>query len=249
MEMENKSPKSPTNAESDEAGELFPTNHRQSLSGSMGKLPSTNTEANTLDVEPAVKCRSTTPPATMKAVRSRSHTWSQVKGLIIKNVRENKKSANKNLKQTLSYPASPGGENASSDQAVNSISETLSAQPEAISASASTSSSSSSSPSLSYRPNTLDLADAPKAPPRVKKKKSKLTSFNPAVVKKPRCIDLRSSGQNSGIGGGGAVDGGGRSSGSGSSGAFTSRMMKKFRKRRRLLCNKNAHTNFGANMP
>lgn len=208
----------------------------------MGKLPSSSAEANLEVVEPIPKCRSTTPP--VGKARSRSHTWSQVKGLIIKNVRENRKTG-KNLRQTLSYPASPGGSSdtqpnleSNSTSATGSdiyTAQQLSAQ-DFVSPSLSSSSSSSSSPPLS-RPTNLPLnldtpsSAAPVPPPRVKKKKS-LLNFNApgGGVKKPaKCVDLRSSHVPTG-------------------GAFTS-MMKKFRKPLSpRACLEKSNTNYsGAN--
>lgn len=226
MEMENASQsKSPTNVPEstcdDAQGELFPTaNHRQSLSGSTGNLPASTGDSLTLDAAELVKCRSTTPPGK----RTRSHTWSQVKGLILKNVRENKKAA-KNAKQTLSYPVSPSGgdsqpnqltvesnstSGASSDVSQAQPSSQQAAQEIPCSPSLSGSSSASSSPSFS-RPTNLPFELEPSAvpvpPPRAKKKHHK----SRGAPKKGKCVDLRSSQMVA------------------SGGAFTS-MMKKFRK-------------------
>lgn len=207
--------------------ELFPTNHRQSLSGSMSKLPSA-AESATLDVElqPNLKCRSTTPPATMKSARSRSHTWSQVKGLIIKNVRESKKSAKSTNKQTTSPDTTTP-----INQPVNNDTDAQQESSSLVSPSLSGSSSSSSSPSLSGRPTTLDLEQSspPVPPPRShhhhhkKKKKSSLfnaiNSTSGGGAAKKKCVDLRSSSAGAGGGSGGAGGAGGGS-----------RWMKKFRK-------------------
>ncbi|XP_021964432.1 syntaxin-binding protein 5 isoform X2 [Folsomia candida] len=207
--------------------ELFPTNHRQSLSGSMSKLPSA-AESATLDVElqPNLKCRSTTPPATMKSARSRSHTWSQVKGLIIKNVRESKKSAKSTNKQTTSPDTTTP-----INQPVNNDTDAQQESSSLVSPSLSGSSSSSSSPSLSGRPTTLDLEQSspPVPPPRShhhhhkKKKKSSLfnaiNSTSGGGAAKKKCVDLRSSSAGAGGGSGGAGGAGGGS-----------RWMKKFQK-------------------
>lgn len=86
-------------------------------------------------------------------------------------------------------------------------------------------SSSSSSPSLT-RPTTLDLDSGPPLPPpRAKKKKKTRLSFTAGGgggKKNAKCVDLRSSGQ---------ISGGGAASVGGPGPAFTSRMIKKFRKR------------------
>jgi len=231
--------------------DLFPGNHvPPNLSGSMGKLPSNSSEASSLDVvgDNLPKCRSTTPPAVNKA-RSRSHTWSQVKGLIIKNVRENRSKSKRH--STASYPASPGGgvgatsDNPSvslnvidSSEGLQTTSSTVPSS-SGVSPSMSSSSSPSSSPPLSRPTNlplNLDPPAIPVPPPRVKKKKS-LLSFNTQATssnsshhhhyqkKSGKCVDLRSGG----LGSGGPNYSGGQTGGSSGPSSFTS-MMKKFRK-------------------
>lgn len=106
---------------------------KQCMSGSMGKLPLDSAitpqqqqQAGHDEDNNETGQRSTTPPAVdtgkpedaaaaNKAPRARTHTWSQVK-VLIKQMRQNKQKTeqleqggDKKLRQTLSYPASPGG--------------------------------------------------------------------------------------------------------------------------------------------
>jgi hypothetical protein len=136
----------------------------------MGKLP---TEQN-LEVQ-ETKLRSTTPPAVMPK-RNRSATWSQVKGLVLKNVRENKKTVKSG--RSTSYPASPG-ENSMAIEAdfAQNTNQTLEL--------GSPSSDSSSSSSPTSRPYNLDF---PQPPSKAKKKKLLKKEHR----KGKKCVDLRS---------------------------------------------------------